>query len=112
MKPLGKLKVKESTEKREVAMVKVSVTDLPDANGTRSAAAMVKLTPVTWPPSAPDAAPTETRSVLVATEMPLALPALGAPIVTPDTVTVCAPEATTAVVVRTTEVTPIWPIDA
>ena len=73
---------------------------------------IVRETPVTWPPRAPEAAPAETRSVLVETDIPVGKPGLGAPIVTPDIVTVNAPATTAAVVVRTTELKPIAPMDA
>ena len=42
-----------------VAVVKLMVMDLPVAPGTRSVPAIDRVTPVTWPPSATDAAPAE-----------------------------------------------------
>ena len=50
--------------------------------------------------------------MLVETEIPVGKPGLGAPIVTPDIVTVNAPATTAAVVVRTTKLKPIVPMDA
>ena len=93
-------------------MVKLNVMGLPVAPGTRSPGWIVRETPVTWPPSAPEAAQAEIRSELVETEIPVGKPALGAPIVTPDIVTVNAPATTAAVVVRTTELEPIEPMPA
>ena len=87
-------------------MVKLNVMDFPVAKGTRSPGWIMRETPVTWPPSAPDAAPAEPKSMLVEMDIPVALPALGAPMLTPDTVTVNAPTTTGAVVVRTTELKP------
>ena len=76
-----------------VAMVKAKVTDLPVASGTRSAAAIISDTPVTRPPSDPDGAPALAMSLLVLTVMPVSLPAVAGPNVTPLSVTTCAPAA-------------------
>ncbi len=61
------------------------------AKGKRSAAAIVSDTPVTCPPSAPDGAPALAKSLLVLTVMPVGLPAVGGPNVTPLRVRTCAP---------------------
>ena len=79
----GKLNVIWSPEESAVAVVKASVTDLPLARGTRSAAAIVSDTPVTRPPSDPDGAPALARSLLVLTVTPVVLPAVAGPNVTP-----------------------------
>ena len=79
----GKLNVTWSPEESAVAVVKASVTDLPLARGTRSAAAIVSDTPVTRPPSDPDGAPSLAKSLLVLTVTPVALPAVAGPNVTP-----------------------------
>ena len=81
-----------SPEESAVAVVKASVTDLPLARGTRSAAAIVSDTPVTRPPSDPDGAPALARSLLVLTVTPVALPAVTGPNVTPLSVMTCDPE--------------------
>ena len=75
------------------AMVKANVTDLPLARGTRSAAAIANDTPVTCPPSDPEAAPALIKSLLVLTVMPVGLPAVAGPSVTPLRVSTCAPAA-------------------
>ena len=82
-----------SPEESAVAVVKASVTDLPLARGTRSAAAIVSDTPVTRPPSDPDGAPALAKSLLVLTVTPVALPAVAAPNVTPLSVITCDPAA-------------------
>ena len=76
-----------------VIIVKAKVTDLPVASGTRSAAAIISDTPVTGLPSDPDGAPALAKSLLVLTVMPVSLPAVGGPNVTPLSVTTCAPAA-------------------
>ena len=76
-----------------VAMVKAKVTDLPAASGMRSAAAIVKDTPVTRPPSGPDGTAELAKSLLVLTATPVVLPAVAGPNVTPLSVTTCAPAA-------------------
>ena len=77
-----------------VIIVKAKVTDLPVASGTRSAAAIISDTPVTRPcTSDPDGAPALAKSLLVLTVMPVSLPAVGGPNVTPLSVTTCAPAA-------------------
>ena len=82
-----------SPKKRVVAVVKASVTDLPLARGTRSAAAIVSDTPVTrLGSSLPDGAPALARSLLVLTVTPVALPAVAGPNVTPLSVMTCDPE--------------------
>ena len=73
---------------------------------------IVRETPVTWPPSAPDEAPADTRSVLVETEIPVALPEVHAPMVTPDIATANAPATTAATEVSATELEPVALIDA
>ena len=93
MKFQGYVKEIWSPEKSAVMMVKANVTDLPLASGTRSAAAIVIDTPVTCPPSDPDGAPALARSLLVLTVMPVGLPAVAAPNVTPLRVNTCAPAA-------------------
>ena len=82
-----------SPEESAVAVVKASVTDLPLARGTRSASAIVSDTPVTRPPSDPDGAPALARSLLVLTMMPVSLPAVAGPNVTPLSVIVYKLEA-------------------
>ena len=72
-------------------MVKANVTDFIVAQGMRSAAAMAKDTPVTWPPSEPEDTPALIESLLVLTVMPLAFPAVAGPNVTPLRVTTYAP---------------------
>ena len=82
-----------SPEESAVAVVKASVTDLPLARGTRSAAAIVSDTPVTrLGSSLPDGAPALARSLLVLTVTPVALPAVAGPNVTPLSVMTCDPE--------------------
>ena len=66
-----------------VIIVKAKVTDLPVACGTRSAAAIISDTPVTGLPSDPDGDPLSVKSLLVLTVMPVSLPAVAAPNVTP-----------------------------
>ncbi len=73
---------------RAVAVVKLNVMGLPVAPGTRSPGWIVRETPVTRPPSAPEAAPAETRSELVETDIPVGKPGLGGPIVMPARVMV------------------------
>ena len=58
-KPTGNLTVMVPPAGSIVAVVKLMVMDLPAAPGTRSAEAIVRAAPVTWPPSATDAAPSE-----------------------------------------------------
>ena len=94
MKFQGYVKEIWSPYESAVVMVKANVTDLPLASGTRSAAAIVSDTPVTCPPSDPDGAPALARSLLVLTVMPVGLPAVAAPNVTPLSVMTCAPAAT------------------
>ena len=72
-------------------MVKANVTDFIVAQGMRSAAAMAKDTPVTWPPSEPEDTPALIESLLVLTVMPLTFPAVAGPNVTPLRVTTYAP---------------------
>ena len=93
MKFQGYVKEIWSPYERAVVMVKANVTDLPLASGTRSAAAIVIDTPVTCPPSDPDGAPALAKSLLVLTVMPVGLPAVAAPNVTPLRVTTCTPAA-------------------
>ena len=83
----------ESPVDKAVAMVKANVTDFIVAQGMRSAAAMAKDTPVTWPPSEPEDTPALIESLLVLTVMPLAFPAVAGPNVTPPRVTTYAPAA-------------------
>ena len=83
----------KSLAESDVTMVKANVTDLPFASGTRSAAAIVNDTPLTCPPSDPDGAPALAKSLLVLTVMPVGLPAVAAPNVTPLRVSTCAPAA-------------------
>ncbi len=70
-------------DKRMFIMVKDNVAVLPLAYGTRSAAAIVSDTPVTCPPNEPVGVPGLTKSLLVLTVMPVGLPAVGGPNVTP-----------------------------
>ena len=93
MKFQGYIKVIWSPAVSAVMMVKANVTDLPVASGTRSDAAIVNDTPVTCPPNEPDGAPALAKSLLVPTVMPVGLPAVAAPNVTPLRVTTCAPAA-------------------
>ena len=93
MKFQGYIKDTWSPDDSAVAVVKANVTDLPLASGTRSAAAIVNDTPVTCPPSDPDGAPALAKSLLVLTVMPVGLPAVAAPNVTPLRVSTCAPAA-------------------
>lgn len=69
-----------------VAVVKETVTDLPEELGRRSAAAIVRDTPETWPPIEPESTPSLTRSLLVLTVMPFLLPDVGEPMVKPTSV--------------------------
>ena len=83
-----------SFDESAVVMVKASVTALPVASGTRSAAAMIHETPRTRTfIKDPDGAPALTKSLLVLTVMPVAFPAVAGPNVTPIRVTTCAPAA-------------------
>ena len=93
MKFQGYIEDTWSPDDSAVAMVKANVTDLPLARGTRSAAAIANDTPVTCPPSDPEAAPALIKSLLVLTAMPVGLPAVGGPSVTPLRVSTCAPAA-------------------
>ena len=94
MKFQGYIKDTWSPDDSAVAMVKANVTDLPLARGTRSAAAIANDTPVTFScPSDPEAAPALIKSLLVLTVMPVGLPAVGGPSVTPLRVSTCAPAA-------------------
>ena len=93
MKFQGYIKDTWSPDDSAVAMVKANVTDLPLARGTRSAAAIANNKPVTCPPSDPEAAPALIKSKLVLTVMPVGLPAVGGPSVTPLRVSTCAPAA-------------------
>ena len=69
-----------------------NVADFPAAFATRSAAAIVNDTPLTRPPSPPESAPTELpESCDVVTFTPEDDPAVGGPVVRPDTVTVTRP---------------------
>jgi hypothetical protein len=73
-------------------VVNANVADLPAAFATRSAAAIVNDTPLTCPPSAPEAAPNELpESCDVATFTPEVALAVGGPVVSPVTVTVSVP---------------------
>ena len=94
MKLTGYLSVIWSPDDSAVAMVNATVTDLPVASGTRSPAAIMKDTPVTCPPSAPDGDPAFAKSLLVLTVMPVALPDVAGPNVTPLRVITCDPAAT------------------
>ena len=76
-------------------MVNDTVTVLGDANGTRSAAAMVKVTPVTWPPRA-GYPQVPAWSALVLTLMPLEEAGVGPPMDAPVRVTVYAAAAAPA----------------
>ena len=77
-----------------VMMVKANVTDLPVASGTRSDAAIVNDTPVTCPGvTDPDGAPLLTKSFVVLTVMPVGLPDVAGPNVTPLRVSTCDPAA-------------------
>ena len=91
MKFQGYIKAPLSPDDSAVAIVKANVTDLPLARGTRSAAAIANDTPVTCPPSDPEAAPALIKSLLVLTVMPVGLPAVGGPSVTPLRVSTCDP---------------------
>jgi len=88
-KPSGKLTVIWSPDESTVAVVKANVTLLLVASGTRSAAAIVIDTPVTCPPSDPDGAPSLDMSLIVLTVMPVAMPAVAGPNVTPLSVITC-----------------------
>ncbi len=87
----GNVTVIELPDDSGVAIVNANVTDLPLAYGTRSAPAIVSDTPVTCPPNEPDGAPALTKSLLVLMVMPVGLPAVGGPNVTPLRVRTCAP---------------------
>ena len=93
MKFQGYIKEIWSPAVSAVVMVKAKVTDLPVASGTRSDAAIVNDTPVTCPPSDPDGLPTLVKSFVVLTVMPVELPAVAGPNVTPLRVSTCAPAA-------------------
>ncbi len=88
---------------RAVAIVKVTVMGLLVAAGMRSLGAIVQDTAMTWPPPQkydcvliPDGAPTaKPVSTSVDTVMPVALPAVAAPIVRPERVMVKAVAAGT-----------------
>ncbi len=89
-----------SPDESAVARVNANVTDLPVASGKRSPAAIVKDTPVTWPPRA-GYPQVPARSVVVLTLIPLEEAEMGPPIVAPVRVMVKA-LATTLVVAATT----------
>jgi len=83
-KLLGKVIVTNCPLVRANWVVKLTVTDLPVAAGTRSAAAMLTETPVIWPPRGPEVAPALTKSVSELTVMPTGLAARArGPILTP-----------------------------
>ena len=58
-KPFGYVSVTVLPVTRAVAVAKLNEMFLPVAPGTRSPGWIVRATPVTWPPSAPDAVPFE-----------------------------------------------------
>ena len=58
-KPFGKHSVKLPPAGKADAVVNANVADLLAAFATRSAAAIVNVTPLTCPPSPPESAPTE-----------------------------------------------------
>ena len=94
-------------------MVNANVADLPAAFATRSAAAIVNVTPLTCPPSPPESAPTELpESCDVATFIPEAAVKVGGPVVRPVNVTVNRPAGTEedAVVTITHEENQLGPI--
>ena len=77
-------------------MVNANVADLPAAFATRSAAAIVNDTPLTCPPSPPEAAPTELpESCDVATFTPEGAFKVGGPVVRPVKVTANGPAGNT-----------------
>ena len=81
-----------------------NVADFPAAFATRSAAAIVNDTLLTRPPSPPESAPTELpESCDVATFTPEDEPAVGGPVVRPDTVTVTRPAGNADEAVVTTK---------
>ena len=93
--------------------VNVNVAETPDFPETRSAARIMKDTDATEPPIAPEATETEASgSVLVCTVI-LSLLMLGAPMVKPDSLTVTAVLAASAVppVVMMMDVAPGAPGD-
>ena len=93
MKFQGYIKVIWSPAVSAVMMVKANVTDLPVESGTRSDAATVNDTPVTCPPSHPDGTPTLMEFFVVLTVMPVGLPDVAGPNVTPLRVSTCDPAA-------------------
>ena len=93
MKFQGYIKEIWSPAVSAVIIVKANVTDLPVASGTRSDAAIVNDTPVTCPPSDPDGTPTLMESFVVLTVMPVGLPGVAGPNVTPLRVSTCDPAA-------------------
>ena len=76
---------------RAVCVVNDTVTALLLRRGTRSAAAIVKLTPMTWPPRA-GYPQVPAWSVLVLTLMPLDEAEMGPPMVAPVRVMVYTPD--------------------
>ena len=94
-------------------VVNVNVAETPDLPETRSAAAIMKDADATEPPIAPDLFESDTAGsafVCTVTDWP---PVLGAPMVRPDSVTVTAVHAASAVppVVMMMDVAPVAPGD-
>ena len=88
-------------------VLKVNVIAFPVAPATRSRAAIVNEADWTWLPMEPEALPEEAASLLVETVIPVVLPVLGNPMVTPPRVTVKAVFlAKSCAVVSITEVAP------
>ena len=77
------------------AVVNANVADLPAAFATRSAAAIVNDTPLTCPPSAPEAAPNELPESCDVATLPEVSLAAGGPVVSPVKVTVTGPAGST-----------------
>ena len=68
-------------------VLKVNVIAFPVAPATRSRSAIVNEANWTWLPMEPEALPGEAASLLVETVIPVVLPVLGNPMVTPPRVT-------------------------
>ena len=93
--------------------VKVNVAETAALPATRFVAAIVNVTPVTEPPIAPEATGEDTAGSALVCTVTARLPALGAPMVRPDSVTVTAVLAASAVppVVMMMDVAPGAPGD-
>ena len=97
----------EPPERTVFFKVKESVIDFPADPATRSLAAMLALFKVTVDSIIPEALPEEAASLLLETVMPVVLPEVDDPMVTPPRVTVTS--TFLAIVVATVRITEVAP---